>query len=142
MPTKITQAATMIMSFFETARRQRRVAAMEAISQSEGAGALAAFRSYSKEECRKILGEYFVLADENGNGKLEPAELQNLLESLGTSELGLSKSEIQMLQAAIDEDNNNEIEYNEWIDFMISMLNYMESEQKVSGGFGLENISR
>ncbi|XRA96374.1 hypothetical protein NFJ02_01g40780 [Pycnococcus provasolii] len=134
--------ATMIMSFFETARRQRRVAAMEAISQSEGAGALAAFRSYSKEECRKILGEYFVLADENGNGKLEPAELQNLLESLGTSELGLSKSEIQMLQAAIDEDNNNEIEYNEWIDFMISMLNYMESEQKVSGGFGLENISR
>ena len=68
--------------------------------------------------------------------------MQNLLESLGTSELGLSKSEIQMLQAAIDEDNNNEIEYNEWIDFMISMLNYMESEQKVSGGFGLENISR
>ena len=47
-----------------------------------------------------------------------------------------------MLQAAIDEDNNEEIEYNEFINFMYDMLSYMESEASISGGFGLENIRR
>lgn len=134
--------ATMIMSFFETARRQRRVAALDAIAQSGGASALAKFRNFSREECRAILSEIFVRADDNGNGKLEPHELANLLEGLGTSELGLGPVEIKMLQAAIDEDNNEEIEYNEFINFMYDMLSYMESEASISGGFGLENIRR
>ena len=82
-------------------------------------GKLADPSSYKPEHLNAYLKQLFSIADENGDGVLEPDELKTLLQLCG---FDLSAKEIEDFVNAADTNHDGVIEYDEFVPVATKML--------------------
>ena len=82
-------------------------------------GKLADPSSYKPEHLNAYLKQLFSIADENGDGVLEPDELRTLLKLCG---FDLSAKEIEDFVNAADTNHDGVIEYDEFVPVATKML--------------------
>lgn len=69
--------------------------------------------------------------DTDGNGTLDPQEFRNCLNETGVLGRPLSAQEVQGIMVGMDENDNGKIEYEEFINFMLEILEYYYREQRM-----------
>jgi len=77
----------------------------------------------------KELKEAFSIFDKNGDGGISVDELRIFLETLGQKP---TDKEVQSLMAEVDEDGNNEIDFDEFLQMMVTLLNPHEKEDEIA----------
>lgn len=73
----------------------------------------------SQDELTAALGEVFTRADATGSGVLDRAEFRRALQS---SDIGLKRTDVNLLMAVADEDSSGEISYVEFIPLVYGVL--------------------
>ena len=109
----------------DTVAQEERVEAIEQMARTEGASLL---RGFSQDTVMDIMMAAFKEADKDESGFLDRAELNSVLQALGSSNLSLSGNEIAMLMSAVDENEDGMVEYGELVEFMFSALCHLERE--------------
>lgn len=79
-----------------------------------------------REKLENTLRDMFNRADEDGSGKLNRTEFQTALRESG---LGLTRQEINVLMAEVDEDDDGEIDYEEFLPVCFNVLVEIVSKQ-------------
>ena len=117
--------ARMVDRMLDTVAQEERVEAIEHMARTEGASLL---RGFSQDTVMDIMMAAFKEADKDESGFLDRAELNSVLQALGSSNLSLSGNEIAMLMSAVDENEDGMVEYGELVEFMFSALCHLERE--------------
>ena len=78
-------------------------------------------------ELESMLIEMFKEADQDGNGTLDMAEFAKLM---ATANLGLSKTELDMLLAEADENTDGNVSYAEFVPLAVEIVQVMMVKQK------------
>ncbi|GAQ80608.1 troponin C [Klebsormidium nitens] len=121
-------AAHMIHSLVDVSHQADRAAAIESLSRSAGVQQL---RNLSRDAVRGILEEAFRAADEQGAGALERSEVIEVLQELASSQLGLTPRDVNCLMAALEENSEGAIEYEQLISFTFDVLQHLDREEYV-----------
>jgi len=100
------------------------------ISQAKAAEEKEKLMTTGLSESRiKELKEAFSIFDKNGDGGISNDELRIFLETLGQKP---SDKDIAMLMKEVDEDGNGEIDFDEFIQMMVTLLNPQDKEDDVA----------
>jgi len=125
-------ATDIIWGLFDIASQMERQKAVKALAADEGDTYLKNVRGIPLHHVRAIMDAAFRQSDRDGNGVLDTAELQEVLQRLGASQLALSDYEVNALMSAIDADGDGVVNYSELLHFMIDVLAQLDREQKVA----------
>merc|ERR1711998_130101 len=77
----------------------------------------------------RYLHRLFELADEDGSGALDHAEMSKLLKSSG---LQLTGKQVREVMGAVDVDHNGMVEYREFVPLMLSLIGVDMSDKMVA----------
>jgi len=124
----VPKCARMISNMVDTGAQAKRMEAMEHMSRSDGVQLL---RGFSQDTVMQVLSAAFKEADKDESGMLDRAELYEVLQAMGASELSLTPREIAMLMASVDENEDGQVEYGELVEFMFNALCHLEREDLV-----------
>ena len=91
-------ASGMIYTMVDLAAQNLRFAAVEHLSQTEGASFL---RGLSTDEVKAVLMESFAQADADNSGTLTIDEIGTVLQSMGEDRLSISDRDINAIMSAI-----------------------------------------
>ena len=112
----------------ETIYAKRRFGDEAAARQAEAAEETEAFLLHGmpREKLENTLRDMFNRADADGSGKLSRTEFQSALRDSG---LGLTRQEINVLLAEVDENEDGEIDYEEFLPVCFNVLVEIVSKQ-------------
>ncbi|QDZ23340.1 hypothetical protein HOP50_10g58780 [Chloropicon primus] len=80
------------------------------------------------EEMESFITEIFLSADKDGNGYLDRKEFQDVLRS---TDLNLSKRDYRKIMIECDENDDGCIEYNEFVPFMVQVLQAFKAKDEL-----------
>ncbi|CAM9248217.1 unnamed protein product, partial [Discosporangium mesarthrocarpum] len=92
---------------------------------------MSALEKLSKEELAEFR-EIFNLVDKDGGGSITKEELGELMDTLG---IDATPEEIDLMIDEIDQDNNGEIDFEEFVAVMSRKVNASYSADQVKGAF-------
>jgi len=128
VPKFVRAAAAVIYKLVDLQSQKDKATAIEKMSNTEGAYQL---HGMSGDEIKEILQMAFQQADVEQKGYLFPEQVYDVLNMMGTGELGLSGGEINSLLAAVDENDDGVVEWEELVDFMYDVLMHLDRDQLV-----------
>ena len=102
------------------------------------AGSEAAAKQYeqavtlTKEQVEKTSSAVFQGYDADGNGHLDPMEFRKCLNETQILGRPLDPKEVQSIMVGIDENEDGRIDYEEFINFMLEIMEYYYREQRMS----------
>lgn len=108
--------ASTVQGILSVDKARQRADAMAKFAQTDSARVLARF---DQETIQRVLIDAFIEHDKDGSGALDPVEAENLLRSAGIEQLGLKPREIDAILAAMDEDSDGLIYYDELSNFLM-----------------------
>lgn len=108
VPKFVRAAAAVIYKLVDLQSQKDKATAIEKMSNTEGAYQL---HGMSGDEIKEILQMAFQQADVEQKGYLFPEQVYDVLNMMGTGELGLSGGEINSLLAAVDENDDGVVEW-------------------------------
>lgn len=120
-------AAGMIYTMIDLSGQNLRVAAVEHLSQTEGANFL---RGLSVDDVKSLLRKAFEDADADNSGTLTPDEIGSVLRALG-EDLPLQERDINAILSAIDDDENGVVDYLELVNFVYDLLDHLDREDYI-----------
>uniref|UniRef100_A0A061SBG2 Radial spoke protein 7 n=1 Tax=Tetraselmis sp. GSL018 TaxID=582737 RepID=A0A061SBG2_9CHLO len=94
----------------------------------EGSGEQYNVAELSGAELEQLVFNLFVNADLDQSGTLDRKEFRNVLSS---TELGLSKKQIKKIMSELDEDHDGRLSYNEFLPFMVELLQTVFAKHEV-----------
>jgi len=121
-------AAQMIFKLMDTSKAADKAKAMETLAQTDGAEML---HGMSGDEIKEALQGAFNAVDTDGKGWLTPDEVFDVLRMMGTDSLNLSEWEMNSLMAAVDENDDGMVEWEELVDFIYDVLMHLDRNQYV-----------
>ena len=84
------------------------------------------------DEIKQVLRAAFQEADTEGKGYLFPDQVYDVLQMMGTDTLNLSNWEMNALLAAVDENEDGMIEWEELVDFVYDVLTHLDRDLYVT----------
>jgi len=129
---KFARAATgMVYSLMDRSQQKTRADAIEKFAQTEGAHLL---HNLEPAELRGMMLEAFRAVDEDAVGALAPDQVYDVLQELGNGDmLKLSNEDVNSMLAAVDENDDGFVEYEELVDFIIDVLMHLDRDRYVAG---------
>merc|ERR1711871_161698 len=121
-------AAKMIKSIWEQNADFDRAAKMEAIVQESSDDMLF---GRPRQEVVEELNQVFTSYDADQNGTLDPAEFKQCLNDTGILGRPLNPQEVQAIMLALDENEDGRVDYNEFMDFALKVLNYYYTQGRL-----------
>eukprot|EP01084_Bolivina_argentea_P207683 354308_1 len=107
------------------------------MSESDGDDSQVALKELSAEEIAE-LQEIFNLVDEDRGGSISPQELQSLMATMG---IHTTQEEIDKIMAEIDENNDGEIQFEEFVAVMSRKVSASYSSDDVIEAFQLFTLN-
>jgi Ca2+-binding EF-hand superfamily protein len=129
VPKFVRAAAQMIFKLVDLSAQKEKAAAIANLSNTDGAYML---HGMSGDQIKEALQGAFQEADTEGKGYLFPDQVYDVLQMMGTGDLGLSDQEINGLLAAVDENDDGVVEWEELVDFMYDVLMHLDRDQMVT----------
>merc|ERR1711988_704697 len=129
VPVFVKAAAGMCNKFFDLGAQKEKAVAIANLSNTDGAQML---HGMTGEQIKDILRAAFQEADVEGKGYLFPDQVYDVLQMMGTGELGLSGAEINSLLASVDENDDGVVEWEELVDFVWDVLLHLDRDQVVA----------
>lgn len=121
-------AANMIYTMVDLDSQTQRVNAINQMALTEGADLLHGLNS---ETVKQVMLAAFKEADVDNSGALNHTEILDVLQAMGAGELQLQGYEVNSLIAAVDADEDGEVQYGELVDFMYDVLTHLNREKFV-----------
>ena len=118
----------MIFKMMDTSKAADKAKAMETLAKTDGAEML---HGMTGDEIKEALQGAFNAVDSEGKGWLTPEEVYDVLRMMGTDSLSLSEYEMNSLMAAVDENDDGMVEWEELVDFMYDVLMHLDRNQYV-----------
>jgi len=84
-----------------------------------------------REEVLAEIVQVFQSYDADGNGTLDPTEFRNCLNETGVLGRPLDAKEIQSIMVGIDENDDGKVDYEEFINFALEILDYYYRESRI-----------
>jgi Ca2+-binding EF-hand superfamily protein len=128
VPKFVRSAAQMIFKMMDTSKAADKAKAMETLAKTDGAEML---HGMTGDEIKEALQGAFNAVDSEGKGWLTPEEVYDVLRMMGTDSLSLSEYEMNSLMAAVDENDDGMVEWEELVDFMYDVLMHLDRNQYV-----------
>ena len=91
----------------------------DVLAWDDGQGAEDDGPNLAGEEMQEMILDMFLRADDDGNGYLDRKEFKKVLQE---SDLGLTKKDIRNVMAECDENEDNVIEYREFMPVMVDLI--------------------
>jgi len=121
-------AATMIRSIWEQNKDLERAEKMATLHQESSEDFL--FGRPRQEVLEEIM-MLFATYDADNNGTLDPSEFKKCLNETGLLGRPLNAKEVQAVMLGIDENDDGRIDYEEFVNFTLEILDYYYSEQRM-----------
>jgi len=123
-------AANMIKSIWEQNKDLERADKMAALYQESSEDML--FGRPKADVLEEIMA-IFAAYDADGNGTLDPQEFKNCLNETGLLGRPLNNKEVQTVMLGIDENDDGKVDYEEFLNFTLEILNYYYQEERMGG---------
>jgi len=121
-------AANMIKSIWEQNKDLERADKMAALYQESSEDML--FGRPKADVLEEIMA-IFAAYDADGNGTLDPQEFKNCLNETGLLGRPLNNKEVQTVMLGIDENDDGKVDYEEFLNFTLEILNYYYQEERM-----------
>jgi len=122
-------AATMIKSIWEQNQDLERAEKMAVIHQESSDEFLF---GRPRDEVLQEITDVFTAYDKDKNGTLDPAEFRECLNQTGVLGRALDAKEVNVVMMGIDEDDDGKVNYEEFINFALEILDYYYREQRLA----------
>ena len=129
VPKFLRTSQDMIFRLMDSQKTTDKAAAIENLAKTEGAMML---HGMSGDEVKTALQGAFQAVDTEEKGWLTPDQVYDVLQMMGTGELGLSGAEINSLLASVDENDDGVVEWEELVDFVWDVLLHLDRDQVVA----------
>jgi len=122
-------AAQMIKSIWEQNQDLERADKMSQIQQESSDDFLF---GRPREDVLTEIVQVFQKYDVDGNGSLDPQEFRNCLNETGVLGRPLDAKEVQSIMVGLDENDDGKIDYEEFVNFALEILDYYYREQSLT----------
>merc|ERR1711988_1353000 len=122
-------AATMIRSIWEQNKDMERADKMATLYQESSDDFL--FGRPKQEVLEEIMA-IFAAFDADGNGTLDPGEFKKCLNETGLLGRPLNNNEVQTVMLGIDENDDGRVDYEEFLNYTLDVLNYYYKEERMA----------
>jgi len=122
-------AATMIKSIWEQNQDLERAEKMAVIHQESSDEFLF---GRPRDEVLQEITDVFTAYDKDKNGTLDPQEFRDCLNQTGVLGRALDAKEVNVVMMGIDEDDDGKVNYEEFINFALEILDYYYREQRLA----------
>merc|ERR1712178_143751 len=119
-------AAAMIKSIWEQNADMDRAGKMAQLAQESGVDMLF---GRPKQEVMEEIMQVFEVYDKDSNGSLDPQEFRNCLNETGLLGRPLEAKEVETVMLGIDENDDGRVDYTEFTNFALEVLEYYYREQ-------------
>jgi len=129
VPKFLRAAQEMLNTMWVDSKAAEKAGAIEKLAQTEGAEML---HGMSGEEIKNALQNAFQAVDDEGKGWLTLDQVYDVLRMMGTDSLDLSHHQMNAMLAAVDENDDGMVEWEELVDFVYDVLTHLDNDLYVS----------
>merc|ERR1711988_256568 len=124
-----TLAAAMIKSIWEQNTDLDRAQKMSELHQQSSDDTIF---GRPREEVLAEVVPVFQTFDADGNGSLDPEEFRNCLNETGVLGRALEQKEVQTIMLGIDENDDGKVDYEEFLNFALEILQYYYDQEQLN----------